>query len=577
MKSIYFLIVIGVLTLSCQKEKITFQAPLLENIGNYSIPVTTKSEHAQMFFNQGIIMANNFNHAEAERSFREAIRLDSTFAMGYWGIAYVLGPNFNSSDNMGSVSQIRQAVKKATELGAYATPWEQALIKAIQVKFPMDIAATDSEGFSRSLKDAFNAFPDNSFVATLYAESVMNLHPWDFYEGKGGAPKPWTSEIVSLLEKVISIDPNNPLANHLYLHATEASANLDKAIEVAERLKTLVPSAGHLVHMPSHIYINTGDYHEGSVANEVAVKADSIYIAEVQAQGYYPQMYYTHNYHFLAATTALEGRGARSIEAAYKTASLIDKKYYHEPGFETVQHYLTIPDHVLIKFAQWEKILLLPYPDDDLVYPIAIRHYARGMALAHLNRVEDAKEELKILDDVIQAPAIAEQMIWGINKVADVVKISSLVLEATIFEKEEKYNEAIPLLQEAIQMEDKLNYNEPPDWFFSVRHVLGNLLLKTGDFVQAEKIYKEDLFKWPKNGFALNGLVESLIGQGKTTEAEETKKLLVEAWKLADTDIKGSLVDPDKRKDLTLKIDNNSPNTLVYLAGAFCLPNKMQK
>ncbi|HEY3405784.1 MAG TPA: hypothetical protein VGK59_20510 [Ohtaekwangia sp.] len=570
MKAISFLLAMIVVLTACKQDVPTFQAPLLKNIGDYSVPVTTQSTYSQQFFNQGIIMANNFNHAEAERSFREAIRLDSTFAMGYWGIAYVLGPNFNSGANMGTIDEIRKAVARAVDLGKNASPWEQAVIRAIQVKFPVDTTTADGEGFARSMKEAYEKFPDNSFLATLYAEAVMNLHPWDFYEGRGGAPRPWTPEVVTLLEKVIAIDPKNPLANHLYLHATEASGNLDNALKVAERLKSLVPAAGHLVHMPSHIYINTGDYHEGSVANENAVIADSVYIAECKAQGYYPQMYYPHNYHFLAATAALEGRGARSIEAAYKTAGLIDKAYYHEPGYEMVQHYLTIPTHILIKFGQWEKILALPKPTDDLIYPTAIWHYARGMAYVNSGKADEAREELKLLNELSQDSTIAEQMNWGINKVTDVCKIASGVLDAALKVQDGKNKEAIQVLTAAILIEDQLNYNEPPDWFFSVRHTLGNLLLSTGDFVQAEKIYREDLHNWPRNGFALNGLAESLIGQDKTTEAEEVKKQFQEAWKLADTELKGSVIDPAKRKDLTLKVDDKSPGALVYLAGTFC-------
>lgn len=558
-------------TIACKENKPSFDAPLLKNIGDYSVPVTTKSTYSQVFFNQGIIMANGFNHAEAERSFREAVRQDSSFAMGYWGIAYVLGPNFNSVDNMGNVNEIRRSVAKAVVLSENVTDWEKALIKAIEIKFPMDTIATDAEGFANAMKEAFTKFPDNSFVSTLYAESVMNLHPWDFYTRKGGEPRPWTPEVVSLLEKVIAIDPQNPLANHLYVHATEASPDLTNALLSAERLKTLVPSAGHLVHMPSHIYINTGDYHEGSVANEKAVIADSIYIAECQSQGYYPQLYYPHNYHFLAATAALEGRGARAIEAAYKTASLIDKKYHHEAGYETVQHYLTIPYHTLIKFGQWEKILALPQPTDDLIYPTVIWHYARGMAQANTGKIAEANEELAQVNKLRESPSIAGQLVWGINRVPDVCQLSSKVLEAEINAKTGKDKEAIRLLSEAITIEDNLNYNEPPDWFFSVRHILGNVLLKSNDYAAAEKIYQEDLSYWPKNGFALSGLYSSLLGQGKAEEAAETKKKFDEAWSLADTELSGSMIDPMKRKNLTLKIDKDSPNTLVYLASSFCM------
>src|SRR5258706_3628473 len=350
-----FLLLIAVLT-RCSERKPTFEAPILKNMGDYQVKVTANSEYAQLFFNQGVIMANGFNHAEAERSFRESIEQDSTFAMGYWGIAYVLGPNYNSGgQNMGAITDIKNAVKNAVRFSKNSTPWETAVIEAIRIKFPDDSIATNNEGYSTSMKTAYSQFPENDFVATLYAESIMNLHAWNFYVRKGGALQPWTSELINVLEKAISINPKNPLANHLYLHATEAGPDVEKALPSAERLKTLVPSAGHLVHMPSHIYINTGDYHEGSIANEKAAVADSIYIAECKSQGVYPQYYYPHNYHFLAATAAFEGRGPRSMEDAYKTASLVDKKYYHERGFEMNQHFVTIHHHILIKFGQWEK------------------------------------------------------------------------------------------------------------------------------------------------------------------------------------------------------------------------------
>lgn len=571
MKALFFLLFSCLILAACKQDPPSFQAPLLKNIGEYQVEITTTSPHAQTFFNQGIIMANNFNHAEAERSFREAVRLDPDFAMGYWGIAYVLGPNFNSSSNMGAVEEIRKAVAQAVRLGEKASPWEKAVISAIAVKFPTTATASDDEKFSKAMRQAHESFPENSFVATLYAESVMNLHPWDFYEKRGGKPRPWTPELVALLEKVIAIDPKNPLANHLYLHATEASGKLEMATQVAGRLKDLVPSAGHLVHMPSHIYINTGDYHAGSIANEKAVLADSIYIAECQAQGYYPQMYFTHNYHFLAATAAFEGRASRSIEAAYKTASLVDPAYWHEPGFEMVQHYLTIPLHILVKFAQWEKIKALPEPAEDLVYPRAIWHYAQGMALAQEGKLDQAEVELEKVKLLSQDSTIAGQLNWGINKVTEVCQIAAKVLEAKILAQEGKNEPAKALLGEAILIEDQLNYNEPPDWFFSVRHILGNLYLETDDFVSADRIFREDLNNWPKNGFALSGLAAALMAQGKNEEAAEADRQFQEAWKLGEMELKGSEIDPEKRIDVALRIDDSSPNELIYLAAVVCL------
>jgi tetratricopeptide (TPR) repeat protein len=572
MKSTLIIISLLLVLTTCADKKPTFEAPILKNIGDYQVKVTTRSEYAQLFFNQGIIMANGFNHAEAERSFRESIRQDSTFAMGYWGIAYVLGPNYNSGgQNMGAVNEIKQAVQKAVRFSQDASAWEQSVIKAIEVKFPVDSVTTDSEGYSFSMKAAYAQFSENDFVATLYAESIMNLHAWNFFERKGGAPQPWTPELLQVIERAMTINPKNPLANHLYLHATEAGSEFDKALISAERLKTLVPSAGHLVHMPSHIYINTGDYHEGSIANEKAVVADSIYIAECKSQGVYPQYYYPHNYHFLAATATFEGRGAKAIEAAYKTVSILDKKYFREPGYETVLHYTTIPFHVLVKFEQWEKIIATVKPDEDLAYPKAIWHYARGMAFANLNKLNEAQTELDSLNRLSGSEAVKKIIIWSINPAEQVCKIASMVLNAELMTKKGDYKMATELLKPAIALEDNLNYNEPPDWFFSVRHLLGNVLMIAGDYAGAEKIYREDLSTWPKNGFALTGLYESLNAQSKLPEADEVKKQLDVAWKYADSDLKYSRMDENKRKNLTLKVDANSPNEVIYLASSVCM------
>ncbi len=556
----------------CSGKKLVFEAPILKNIGNYQVKVTTTSKYSQLFFNQGIIMANGFNHAEAERSFRESVRQDSSFAMGYWGIAYVLGPNYNSAgQNMGVINDIKDAVKKAVRFSKNAAPWELAAVNAIQIKFPPDSITTNAEGYAEAMKAAHAQFPENDFVATLYAEAVMNLHPWDFYVRKGGEPRPWTPEVVSLLERVITINPENPLANHLYLHATEAGPHVEKALASAERLKSLVPSAGHLVHMPSHIYINTGDYHQGSVANEKAIIADSIYIAECKSQGVYPQLYYTHNYHFLAATAAFEGRGSRSIEAAYKAVSILDKKYFHEPGYETILHYTTIPFHVLVKFEQWEKILSSPKPEKDMVYTQAIWHYARGMAYANLGKTGEARKELDSLEQLGQREEVRRIIVWGLNPAEQICKIASNVLRAEILAKNGDYKPAAELLRQAVQLEDNLNYNEPPDWFFSVRQILGDVLMNSGDYAAAESIYREDLTLWPKNGFSLNGLYESLRAQNKLKESEEVKQQFDVAWKYGESALRYSRIDKEKRRDLALRIDKDSPGSLVYLAGSICM------
>jgi tetratricopeptide (TPR) repeat protein len=573
---ILYVLVIPALT-NCSDRKPGFEAPILKNIGDYEVKVTTDNEFAQLFFNQGVIMANSFNHAEAARSFRESVRLDSTFAMGYWGIAYALGPNYNSGgEYMGAIKDIVQAIKSAMKFSSSSTPWEMAVIRAMQTKFPAHSPATNDEGYLLAMKAVYSEFSENDFVATLYAEAIMNLHAWDFYSRKGGEARPWTPELLDVLEDALAINPRNPLANHLYIHAVEAGPDVEKALTSAERLRTLVPSAGHLVHMPSHVYINTGDYHEGSLANEQAVTADSIYIAECRSQGVYPQLYYPHNYHFLAATATFEGRGSRAIEAAYKTVSILDPKYFREAGYETVLHYATIPMHVLVKFEQWEKILVSPKPDGDLAYAKAIWHYARGMAYANLNKTEDARKELDSLNSLIESEGVKSIIIWSINRADEVCKIASNVLRAELHAKQGDDRSAIHFLEKAIQIEDGLNYNEPPDWFFSVRHLLGDVLMTQGDYVGAEQIYREDLVHWRKNGFALNGLYESLKEQNRIAEAEAVKAQFDMAWKYADSELKYSRVDKNKRRDLTLKIDSDSPNALIVLSGSFCFGNGKQ-
>lgn len=558
-----------ILTACSTKETPTFDAPLFSNMGEFEIPITTSSAYARKFFSQGLVLANGFNHAEAARSFREAIRQDSTCAMAHWGLAYVLGPNYNTNSDQGGTKEIQTAVTNAVEYSKSAQLWEQALIQALVAKFPVN-SDTNEEAYAAAMRNADQQFPENDLIVTLFAESLMNLHAWDLYTRKGGEPKAWTSEIVSTLERALKLNAINPLANHLYLHATEASAYVEKALPSAERLKTLVPGAGHLIHMPSHIYINTGDYHQASLSNEEAVKVDSAYIAQCKVQGVYPQMYYPHNWHFLAATTALEGRGARSIEASFKTAEIIDRNYLHEAGFETTQHYITIPYHVLVKFSQWEKIVALPKPENNLKYPRAIWHYARGVAFANMNKLSQAQEALDSLKLLAQTEAVKTMKIWEINTTADVGNIAIHVLEGEIARFNGNMAAAINHFKQAIVIEDQLNYNEPPDWFFSVRHFLGDVYLRAGKYEDAEKTYREDLTYWVKNGFALNGLHHSLLLQKKADEAEEVKKQFEDAWKYADSALEFSRIDEKTRKNLAIRIDEKTPTDLVYIAGTFC-------
>lgn len=531
-------------TTSQSNQESQLNAPLFDNLGDYKVEITTKSELASRLFNQGINLTYGFNHNEAARAFREAARIDSTCAMCYWGNAYVLGPNYNAGMEEDVEQEAYEVSKKAMSLIDNVKPWEKALIKAMGARYNYDKSRDRTildQDYAEAMQQAYSQFPDHDDITAIYAESLMNLHPWDLYTRDGEA-KPWTPEIVSLLEKVIDRSPNHPGANHFYIHAVEASDNPGQGLAAASTLEGLVPGSGHLVHMPSHIYIRTGHYHEGSMVNERAAEADSLYIVNCNAQGIYPLAYYPHNLHFLAACAALEGRGETAINAAFRVAAKTDKSLMREPGLETLQHYTIIPYYVLTKFAQWDEILTLSQPEDDLIYPLAIWHYARGMAFAGKNKVAEAREELTKLKEIKQNPKLSEITIWDLNSVDHLVNIASNILEAELLVKAGNFQQSIDLLQEAVVIEDGLTYNEPPDWFFSVRHSLGAVLLQAGRFSEAEKIYQEDLDFYPENGFALNGLRNSLMKQGKEVEARAVNQRLEKAWKYADIELVDSRV-----------------------------------
>ncbi len=557
---------------SCDKQGPKFNAPLFTNLGDYWFESTSQSGDAKKFFVQGLMMSYGFNHAESIRSFKEAIRLDSTYAMAYWGLAYALGPNYNAGMDPEAREEVLWAVEKASQSSTEQnlTDWEADLITSATIKYSKESNGPDLQGYADYLDELVEKYPSNADILTFSAEAKMNLHPWDLYEYKGGAARTWTPQILELLNAAITIDAEHPMANHLLIHATEASATPRDGTDAADRLMELVPGSGHLVHMPSHTYINTGDYHLGTLANEQAVLVDSTYVAQCRAQGAYPQLYYPHNYHFLAACAALEGRGARAIEASYTMSDIIDRNYLGKPGYETTQHFLTIPYNVLVKFAQWEKILALRAPDPDYPYLTAMWIYSRGMALINSGKMNLAKQELQKLIEIRDTGILKTIGIFDINTAQDVTDIASRVLAAEIADKKGDFSAAELLLKEAIKIEDALNYNEPPDWFFSVRHLLGDLYMRNDRFTEAEAVYQEDLKNYPKNGFALNGLYHSLMNQSKKGEADQVLAQFNEAWQYADSKLKYSRMDEAKRLNLALNYRPEGPKDLIYLAGKFC-------
>lgn len=513
------------------------KAPKFKGLNGIDFPISTKNPEVQTYFNQGMMLAYGFNHAEAARSFFEAARLDPNCAMAFWGYAYVLGPNYNAGMEKDNCERAYWAAQTALRLSKNATPKEKALINALSTRYvktpPEDRSALDI-AYNAAMKKVYQTYPYDPDIGALYAESLMDLHPWDLYEKKTKKPKPWTPELLGVLEHLMQIHPKHPGAHHFYIHTVEASARPEKGIPSAKLFTDLVPGSGHFVHMSSHIYINTGDYHLASLANLAAVKIDENYFTDCHAQGAYPLAYYPHNHHFLSATATLGGDSKTAWLAAQKVQSNTAKDIMAQPEWATLQHYYTIPYYIGVKLKMWDTILSLPIPEPKLIYPNAVLHYARGMAYLGKGDKTSAQKELAALQKLSKQSELKNLTIWNINTTFDLIQIAAKVLAADACQHNKEYEKARVLFCEAIALEDQLNYDEPPDWFFLVRHELGALLLKMGRHAEAEKIYLEDLQTFRENGWALIGLYQALQKQGKQAEAKKVMQRFEKAWQYAD-------------------------------------------
>jgi tetratricopeptide (TPR) repeat protein len=481
---------------------------------------------------------------EAIRSFKQALKHDPECAMAHWGVAFALGPNYNAAFDTAVLKIVNNSLEAARRYMDDCTPKERDLIEALSARYPAKVDEDQTayeEAYAQKLRRMAKKYPADDDIQALLAEALMNLHPWDLWK-KDGRPQPWTPEILELLEGILERNPDHIAAIHLYIHATEASYTPELAKPWAARLPGLAPGAGHLVHMPSHTYIRTGDYHDGVIANANAVEVDSIYTSACHAAGIYPLAYYPHNFHFLAACAAFEGNSKTAIEASWRMVEKLDTVAMREPGYETIQHYYSIPYYVLVKFARWDEILDLPRPARDLLYPTAIWRYARGMAFAGKGQMAEAERELKNLQLLQKDENIRRLTVWDINTIGELLDIAAYVLEGEIAAAEGDYEKAVQLLEAAVAIEDALGYNEPPDWFFSVRHHLGPVLMEMGAYAKAEEVYRRDLELFPKTGYALNGLYQALIKQGKAEEAGDIRRRFERAWQYADVSLEGARV-----------------------------------
>jgi len=516
-------------------------APRLQNLGSHSFKIKTHSRRAQEFFNQGINLSYGFNHAEAMRSFREVARLDPNCAMAYWGQALVLGPNINMPMLPEAEPEAYQLIQKAVELKRHASRKERDYIDALAKRYAGE-AKPDRKGLDRAYADAMETlakkYPDDLDAATLYVEALMNLRPWNYWT-RDGVPYEDTPEIVSLLESVMQRNPNHPGACHFYIHAVEATKSPERAEAAADRLLKLMPGAGHMVHMPSHIYFRVGRYADASMVNSRASAVDEEYIAQCRTQGIYPLTYYPHNLHFLYAAASFEGNSELTILAAQKVAGAVP--HHALKDFPMLQGFVAIPELALARFGRWEEILKLPPPAHDTLFLKGIRHYVRGTALAATGRLDDAATELSALKGVLADKALDETPAsFSNNTPRAILGIAPETLAGEILARQRKFPEAIAHLETATRLEDALVYIEPPDWYLPTRQALGAVLLQAGRAAEAEAVYWEDLRRYPHNGWSLFGLAQSLRTQGKNDEAALAEQRFQKAWAQADVKLTAS-------------------------------------
>ena len=507
-------------------------AVLLPGLGPVHHPVSTQNKEAQQFFDQGLALVYAFNHDEAVRSFRRAAELDPKLAMAHWGVALALGPNYNLDADPAQAKAAYDAVQTAQKLAAGATEAEQAYVAALAKRYAADPKA-DRKKLAAEYKDAMRdlarRYPDDLDAATLYAESLMNLRPWELWT-KDGQPAEGTEEIVAVLEGVLRRNPDHTGANHYYIHAVEASPTPERALASAHRLDTLAPGAGHLVHMPSHIYYRVGDFAAAARSNVEAARVDAAYIKARGVTGVYPMMYYSHNLHFLAVAHAMQGRYIDAQKAAADLAAHVGP---HVKDMPMLEGFMPTPTLVRVRCRRWDDVLALPAPDANQHITTALWHFGRGLALAAAGKVEEAeKERQTFLTAKAKVPADAPY--GDRNKAQGVLVIAEGLLGAKIAAARKEASAAEALLRKAVEAEDALNYIEPPDWYLHVRESLGGLLLSAGRPADAEQVFRDDLKRNRRNGRSLFGLAESLRAQGKDHAARLVELEFRAAWKNAD-------------------------------------------
>jgi tetratricopeptide (TPR) repeat protein len=513
-------------------------AVLMSSLGQHRHTISTKDPEAQRFFDQGLTLVFGFNHQEAARSFRRAFELDPKSAMTLWGVALALGPCINDPDlDPPREKAAYQAVQKALSLASGATERERAYVQALASRYSdsprVDLRKLDRD-YATAMHEVYQRYPDDLDAATLYAESLMDLHPWNQWTADGRANE-GTEEILAVLESVLRRDPNHIGANHYYIHATEASQHPEWALASAKRLEILAPAAGHLVHMPAHTYMRVGDYSASAYSNTAAAKIDKVYLEESGTTGsMYDMMYHCHNLHFAYAAYGMVG----DFRHAKQASDELNAHIAHMPQDARITGpYLATPVFVLLRFHRWDEVLKLPAPDDQVPLITAFWHFGRGSAFAAKGQLAEAEKERKILDTALQQAPFDLEFSMFSNKARTFLELAENLLDARVATAKGEHQQAIKHWEKAVELEDGLNYGEPPEWFYPVRESLGAALLQNGQAQRAEAVFRADLGQYPRNPRSLFGLMKSLDAQKKNDQIDDVQREFEAAWKNADVSL----------------------------------------
>ena len=553
-KALFFLTTLILLSCSDNQSLINVDeivkkanAPLLKGLGNHSFKISSDIEGVQEYFDQGLIMAFAFNHAESVRSFKAAQRLDPNCAICFWGEALARGPNINvTSDGKAVMSpenrkEAFKAFKIAESLKESASLKERDFIEALKTRYngnPKTSRVDLDLNYAKSMEDLYKKYPDDNDAASLYAEALMITMPWNYW-AEDGNPKPDTVKVISTIERVLELDENHPLAIHLYIHAVEASSDPGRAEAAADRLGKLVPGAGHLVHMPSHIYWRVGRYKDASQANIEAAKVDEDYISQCNAQGFYPALYYPHNIHFLWAASTMEGKSELSIESALKVSNYVSEEQIRSVPF--LEFFHTPPLLSYVRFGKWQEILVYKEPIKDFKYSRSIFHYAKSVAYAATGDIEKAKKHQKLITSFIDSSEV-DLMVKAGHPTKQLIKIANNLALGSISMYQKDFLSAINNFEKAVLLQDNLPYTEPPFWYYPTRQTLGHVFLQSKKPHEAIKTFKKDLKDYPKNGWSYFGLHKAYEEIGDSINSKKSLEMFENLWEGSDIDVSSSII-----------------------------------